>query len=116
MLHLGDYIYEGDQSREAIRLNDGPEVHALDQYRARHGHYRSDGDLQAAHAAFPWVVTWDDHDVDNNYAGGIPQNEEDPQAFLLRRAAAYQAYYEFMPLSAARVRPTAAHADGSTGS
>lgn len=98
MVHLGDYIYEGGISRNAVRPNDRPEVYTLEQYRGRHTQYRSDEDLQAAHAAFSWVTTWDDHDVDNNYAGGISQDRQEPQAFLLRRAAAYQAYYEFLPL------------------
>jgi alkaline phosphatase D len=98
VLHLGDYIYEGGISRNAVRPNQSAEVYTLDEYRARHFQYRSDPDLQAAHAAFSWVVTWDDHDVDNNYAGPVPQDEQDLQSFLLRRAAAYQAYYEFMPL------------------
>jgi alkaline phosphatase D len=72
-------------------------VFTLDQYRARYALYRADAALQAAHAAAPWAVTTDDHEVVNNYAGAVPGS---PGAgdFLLRRAAAYQAFYEFMPL------------------
>ncbi len=70
----------------------------LDDYRARYATYRADADLQAAHAAAPWVVTWDDHEVDNDYADEISQDRGSPEMFVLRRAAAYQAYYEFMPL------------------
>ena len=98
VVHPGDYIYEVGRSRRAVRPHDGPEVFTLDEYRGRYALYRGDPDLQAAHAAFPWIATWDDHDVDNNYAGGVPENGVDSEAFLLRRTAAYQAYYEFMPL------------------
>ncbi|BBL80338.1 alkaline phosphatase D [Rubrobacter xylanophilus] len=103
VLHLGDYIYEyGPNEYRApggnVRLHDGPETVTLAAYRNRHALYRSDRDLQAAHAAFPWLVTWDDHEVENNYAGEIPEQGQSPEAFLRRRAAAYQAYYEHMPL------------------
>jgi alkaline phosphatase D len=70
----------------------------LSDYRNRHALYRTDEDLQAAHAAFPWVVTWDDHEVENNYAGAISEDLVDPERFLARREAAYRAYYEHMPL------------------
>lgn len=60
--------------------------------------YKTDPNLQAAHAAFPWAVTWDDHEVDNNYADEIPEDDQSRQEFLLRRANVYQAYYEHMPL------------------
>ncbi len=97
---LGDYIYEGGQREDAatIRRHDGSEVFTLPQYRNRHALYKTDRDLQAAHRAFPFVVTWDDHELENNYAGQRSENKDDPQLFLLRRAAAYQAYYEHMPL------------------
>ena len=69
--------------------------------------YKSDPDLQAAHAAFPWIVTWDDHETENDYAGFIPENPADPADnqpdFASRRARAYQAYYEHMPLRAAQL-------------
>jgi alkaline phosphatase D len=98
VLHLGDYIYEGGAERSRPRMHGADEVFSLEQYRERYGLYRRDPDLQLAHASLPWVLTWDDHDVENNYAAGIPERDQDPDEFILRRAAAYQAYYEFMPL------------------
>ena len=99
IVHLGDYIYEtrwGTTVPERLRSDEEPI--SLEQYRERYRMYRSDPDLQAAHAACPWIVTWDDHEVDNNYADEIPEDDQALEAFLARRAAAYQAYYEFMPL------------------
>ncbi len=98
IVHLGDYIYEGAAIPDRVRMHEGPEIMTLDDYRARYTTYRTDPDLQAAHAAAPWVATTDDHEVDNNYAGAIPNDDQTPEAFLLRRAAAYQAFYEFLPL------------------
>ena len=98
VLHLGDYIYERRFGDSQVRQHEADEVHTLDEYRARYALYRSDPDLQAAHAACPWVVTPDDHEVDNNWAGDAPEDDQSPVRFLLRRAAAFQAYYEFMPL------------------
>ncbi len=98
VMHLGDYIYEKSWGDNIVQPHDGAEIFSLEDYRRRYTQYRSDPDLQAAHAAFPWIVTWDDHEVDNNYATGVPEDRQHPGAFLLRRAAAYQAYYEFMPL------------------
>ena len=72
----------------------------LTEYRNRYALYKSDADLQAAHAAFAWLVTWDDHEVDNDYANDRSQDLDPPDEFLRRRAAAYQAYYEHMPLPA----------------
>jgi alkaline phosphatase D len=99
VVHLGDYIYEGGIGKDKPRQHNSDEIITLDDYRNRYALYRSDKDLQAAHAAFPWIVTWDDHEFDNNYAGDISE-EKDVYvgSFLKRRAAAYQAYYEFMPL------------------
>ena len=98
VVHLGDYIYERTFGSNNVRAHEGPEVFTLDQYRARYALYRSDEDLQLAHAYCPWVVTSDDHEVENNYAADISEANEPRDQFLLRRAAAYQAYYEFMPL------------------
>ena len=98
VFHLGDYIYERSFGDERVRSHEAGEVHSLDEYRARYALYRSDPDLQAAHAACPWVVTTDDHEVDNNWADETPEDDQSPEQFLLRRAAAFQAYYEFMPL------------------
>ena len=77
VVHLGDYIYEGNHSSK-VRGTDyfTPEIYTLDDYRNRYALYKLDSDLQAAHANFPWIVTFDDHEVDNNWAGEIPQ---DPQ-------------------------------------
>ena len=98
VVHLGDYIYERTFGENQVRRHEGAEVTTLDGYRARYTTYRRDPDLQAAHHAAPWVVTWDDHEVANNYADDVPEDDQPRDAFLLRRAAAYQAFYEFMPL------------------
>jgi alkaline phosphatase D len=98
VFHLGDYIYEGPGRDGQVRKHGGPEIMTLQDYRNRYAQYKLDRDLQAAHAAFPWIVTADDHEVDNNYAGATSENDDPRDAFLLRRAAAYQAYYEHMPL------------------
>ncbi|MGN9906280.1 alkaline phosphatase D family protein [Phytohabitans sp. LJ34] len=98
---LGDYIYEGPANPAALRQHEGTgEPMTLAQYRNRHAQYRSDPDLQSSHAAFPWIVTFDDHEVDNNWADEIPQDPalQTPEAFRERRKAAFQAYYEHMPL------------------
>ncbi len=98
VVHLGDYIYESSWGRHHVRSHGAPEPIALEDYRNRYALYKSDPDLQAAHAAHPWLVTWDDHEVDNDYANDRSQDLDPPALFLLRRAAAYQAYYEHMPL------------------
>ncbi|MGH9754796.1 MAG: alkaline phosphatase D family protein [Blastocatellia bacterium] len=96
--HLGDYIYEGAPAADRPRRHNSPEIISLEDYRNRYALYKSDPDLKLAHAAFPWIVTWDDHEVDNNYAGDVPEDKQSRRAFLERRAHAYQAYYEHMPL------------------
>lgn len=100
IVHLGDYIYEKDDGGGAIRPHGMPQVFNLDEYRARYALYKSDPALQAAHAVAPWIVTWDDHEVNNDYANAIPEDPErqSRETFLRRRAAAYQAFYEHMPL------------------
>jgi alkaline phosphatase D len=102
VLFLGDYIYEGGVSDRAVRQHNGPEVRSLADYRNRYALYKSDGNLQAAHAACPWVVTWDDHEVENDYAGSASENADPVEEFDQRRAAAYQAFYEHHPV---RVEP-----------
>ena len=97
VIHLGDYIYEGGPG-PGPRQHPAGEVLSLTDYRNRHALYKTDRHLQAAHAAFPFFAVPDDHDVDNNYAGAIPADGSDPAAFLVRRANAYRAYYEHMPL------------------
>jgi alkaline phosphatase D len=98
VVHLGDYIYESSWGRNHVRSHDAPEPITLEDYRNRYALYRSDADLRAAHAAHPWIATWDDHEVDNDYADSRSQDLDPPGLFLKRRAAAYQAYYEHMPL------------------
>ncbi|NJR52762.1 MAG: alkaline phosphatase [Leptolyngbyaceae cyanobacterium CSU_1_3] len=98
VVHVGDYIYEYGPEPGGPRQHIGPEIVTLEDYRNRHALYKTDANLQAAHAAFPWVVTWDDHEVENNYADDLSENNDPIVEFLLRRAAAYRAYYEHMPL------------------
>lgn len=98
IVHLGDYIYEGGPQNGRPRLHNSPEIKSLIDYRNRYALYRLDPDLQKAHALFPWIVTWDDHEVDNNYANDKAEDGSPRDAFLERRANAYQAYYEHMPL------------------
>jgi alkaline phosphatase D len=104
VVHLGDYIYDGAAAKGKPRAHRGGEVNSLEDYRNRYALYRTDEHLQAVHARFPWLVTWDDHEFDNNCAGDI---SEDPsvtvEQFLARRASAYQAYYEHMPLRTAQL-------------
>ncbi|MFC7157932.1 alkaline phosphatase D family protein [Halomarina halobia] len=101
--HLGDYIYEGGAQGSLGRGHEPPrEIRSLDDYRIRYAQYKSDPDLQAAHAAFPWIVTWDDHEVANNYADEIDEGTP-PEEFLKRRASAYQAYWEHQPLRRSRM-------------
>ncbi|MCM6778332.1 alkaline phosphatase D family protein [Nocardia sp. CDC159] len=113
VLHLGDYIYEykaGDYQVPGGNPRDhaGPETETLANYRQRHAQYKTDPDLQAAHAIAPWAPVFDDHELDNNWANMVPERPERPQPnFAARRAAAFQAYYENMPLRAsARPRAT----------
>ncbi|MEQ1690785.1 MAG: alkaline phosphatase D family protein [Gemmatimonas sp.] len=102
--HLGDYIYEQASPTNAIRAHQGLEIRTLDDYRRRYAQYKSDPALQAAHARCPWVVTWDDHEVDNNYAGLMGENEmESVDQMRARRAAAYQAWWEHQPVRVPRV-------------
>jgi alkaline phosphatase D len=101
ILHLGDYIYEGLYDGEwpaSVRRHPHEEAITLDQYRAYHACYKLDRDLQEAHRLAPWAVTWDDHEVDNDYAGDQSEDFWDAEQFLRRRAAAYKAYFEHMPL------------------
>jgi alkaline phosphatase D len=102
VLHTGDYIYEdrGDGGRNpaVVRQHQGQEIFTLVDYRNRYAQYKTDRDLIAAHASAPFIVTPDDHEVDNDYAADADERETPPEVFLLRRAAAYQAYYEMMPL------------------
>lgn len=108
---LGDYIYEYGPNDQGVVTSAGPRVHnsaevtELQAYRDRYALYRSDPNLQAHHAAHPWFVTWDDHEVDNNHAGLATEDDQDEAAFLQRRLEAHQAWWEHMPV---RVPPPVA--------
>jgi alkaline phosphatase D len=101
VLHLGDYIYEYGPTTGRVRLHVGNEIVSLADYRRRYALYKSDPDLQAAHAIAPWLVVPDDHEVENNHAGNVRENNTPAltaQQWTARRTAAYRAYYENMPL------------------
>lgn len=99
VLFLGDYIYESPRQGGKVREHEGGECHTLADYRARYAQYKSDPALQAAHAAAPWLYVWDDHEVDNDYAGLLDQGRS--RHFAQRRAAAYQACWEHQPMPTA---------------
>ncbi|HEX8447582.1 MAG TPA: alkaline phosphatase D family protein [Sphingomonas sp.] len=117
VFHYGDYIYERRSSpmpiaydglpRTYVRSHIGDELYSLDDYRRRYAQYKQDPDLQAAHAAAPWWTTFDDHEVENNWTGLTDENGTPPAIFALRRAAAFQAWYEHSPVRA-RLMPTPA--------
>jgi alkaline phosphatase D len=99
VVHLGDYIYEGAPRENQPRRHTGKKLTSLEDYRNRYALYKSDPALQRIHAAAPWIVTWDDHEVENNYAADVSERPLAVRAnFLRQRAAAYRAYYEHMPL------------------
>ncbi|WP_431959930.1 alkaline phosphatase D family protein [Actinacidiphila sp. bgisy160] len=110
-LHLGDYLYEyatgGYAARGTVVRPHAPahEIVTLADYRTRHGRYKTDGDLQALHAAAPVVAIWDDHEFANDaWSGGAENHTEGAEgAWTARVAAAKQAYFEWMP-----VRPSVA--------
>jgi alkaline phosphatase D len=107
VVHVGDYIYEGAATTNRVRRHSSGTCRTLVDYRLRYAQYKSDATLQAAHAVAPWLVTWDDHEVANDYSGTDSGRAEDPAVFLARRAAAYQAYFEHLPLP-----PSAAPREG----
>jgi len=101
VVFLGDYIYEDPGPPDADpsqRVHIGAEPTTLVDYRNRYARYKSDPQLQAAHATCPWFVIWDDHEVENNYAGLTPQDPADAATFVDRRFAAYQAWWEHQPV------------------
>jgi alkaline phosphatase D len=102
VFHSGDYIYEdradGGRTQAVVRQHNSQEIFTVVDYRNRYALYKSDRNLAAAHASAPFIMAWDDHEVDNDYAGSADEHDTPPEVFLLRRAAAYQAYYENMPL------------------
>ena len=106
VLFVGDYIYESTPSSAGPRRHEGTgEPFTLEQYRNRYAQYKTDPDLAAMHANTPWVVTFDDHEVDNDWAGEIPQDpdKQPHDAFVARLTAAFQAYYEHMPVRASAI-------------
>ena len=98
VVFLGDYIYEYASGRKDARSVPGPVANTLDEYRFRYSLYKRDPDLRAAHEVAPWVVTLDDHEVVNDWADDRSDDNSSRSAFLKRRAAAFRAYYEHMPL------------------
>jgi len=107
VLHLGDYIYEYDRAgyasenaRELHRESrPGHEIASLDDYRMRHAQYKSDPDLQAAHARHAFITVWDDHESANDsYVTGAQNHDDSEGDWLSRKQAAVQAYYEWMPI------------------
>jgi alkaline phosphatase D len=102
MLFLGDYIYESSWGSQLVRRYAGGEPVTLGDYRVRHAQHKSDLDLQRMHARVPWLMTWDDHEVDNDWAAD--RSEHLDPAFGDRRAAAFQAYFEHVPLPLSRAR------------
>jgi alkaline phosphatase D len=112
VVFLGDYIYEygisaGGDGRivtDPMPAHLADETVSLERYRAQYAWYKRDVDLQAAHQVAPWIATWDDHEVDDNYAADVASDPATLAQFRARRAAAYQAYWEHLPL---RVPPPA---------
>jgi alkaline phosphatase D len=99
VLFLGDHIYEYVKARGRVREHsDGVEATDLRTYRNRYAQYKTAPDLRALHEAVAHLAIWDDHEVQNDYANDRSQDFADPFAFLARRAAAYQTFYEHMPL------------------
>ena len=108
VVHLGDYLYESGVKTNKRGVVTDPRFHTetvgLDRYRLQYALYKSESPLQAAHAAFPWIHTMDDHEVDNNWAADVPQDQDPGQLndtvehFRQRRTNAFQAMYEHLPL------------------
>ncbi|QCB55797.1 alkaline phosphatase [Sphingopyxis sp. PAMC25046] len=103
--HYGDYIYEGKAANPQapgkaplVRPHNSDKIYSLDDYRQRYALYKVDPDLKAAHAAAAFVSTFDDHEVENDWAGDLDAGSTPREVFLLRRAAAMQAWYEHMPV------------------
>ncbi len=100
---LGDYIYERNfyegPRKDTLGANRDGEVQTLAEYRSKYRMYKSDPDLRAMHAAHPFAAIWDDHEVEDNYAGGNPgeATQQKRVPFLARMGAGYRAFYEYMP-------------------
>ncbi|TDE02588.1 alkaline phosphatase D family protein [Jiangella asiatica] len=105
---LGDYIYEYGitaanlwRAGASVTPEHAVEIQTLEQFRLRYALFKSDPHLQAAHAAAPWMVTWDDHEVQNNYGADGSRYGVSPEHFVHLRAVAYRAFYENLPVSLA---------------
>lgn len=98
VVHLGDYIYEKSYGAGHVRSHGTGNPSTLREYRDRYALYKSDADLQSAHASAPWLVIWDDHEVIDNYHADDAPGVTGGAGFLRQRAAAYQAWYEHMPV------------------
>jgi phosphodiesterase/alkaline phosphatase D-like protein len=107
VVHLGDYVYEYGVRPDVAREVEVPsrlaypnldETRTLDEYRDHYALFKADPDLQAAHAVAPWIVTIDDHEVADNWAGRFPKDGEPWETFLIRRANALRAHWEHLPL------------------
>lgn len=110
IFHYGDYIYENRATPlgprpgawTAVRQHVGNEIYSLDDYRRRYAQYKTDPALQAAHAACAFACSFDDHEVDDNFAGDFDRDGSAPEVFALRRMGALQAWYENMPVRRAQ--------------
>ncbi|WP_417450658.1 alkaline phosphatase D family protein [Kordiimonas sp.] len=118
VLHLGDYIYEyaaGVYSNDAAVakgriVKPKNECVVLEDYRERYGLYRSDADLQAAHAAHPFICVWDDHEIANNsWKDGAENHNEGEGSYAARKKAAIRAYHEWLPIRETALEPTTIH-------
>jgi alkaline phosphatase D len=106
VLHLGDYLYEypnkqyGDGTALGRVPSPDKEILTLREYRERHAQYKADPDSQEIHRQHPFIVTWDDHEFANNTWWGGAENHtpETEGDWTVRRAAAVQSYYEWMPI------------------
>ena len=115
VFHLGDYIYEkpipvdgGRRKTVATPVSAHRECATLDDYRDRYALYKLDPHLQAAHRASPFITIFDDHEVDNNWAARVPEDNQPIPEFLARRAQAMRAWWENTPVRVAqRPRPIA---------
>jgi alkaline phosphatase D len=101
ILSLGDYIYEVSYG-SAVRRMPVDDAYSLQDYRQIHTYNHLDADLQAAHAAAPWLFIWDDHEVANDYQGDVGKvlPSQTPEQFRQRRLNAYKAFYENTPMRA----------------
>lgn len=104
VFHYGDYIYEGASGRysKALRTHVGDQTYSLSDYRRRYAQYKSDPHLQAVHASTAFISSFDDHEIDNNWAGEMDSDGNPPEIFAFRKLAAMQAWYEHMPVRRAQ--------------